>query len=278
MKKTTICILCVLMCLVLCACGKSEAVKNTEAAIEAIGTVTLDSGAAIEEAENLYAALPEEEKEQVENYELLLTSRDEYNQLRVSDVESKINGIGTVTLDSGNAITQAREAYDALDAGLQSQVSNYSALETAEEDYEFAVLLDTNLIKNYQNMSAYKPNLFEEGIKTWYGDLDAAATLMILYMVQGSSDKTVVITDANLSSQYICISESDNRVDIYAPYGDGLIMGYQYWPEAGTSQIGTVASSMEITDYLDMLVKAGIIDSYKKIPLTNIQRVLNAIG
>ena len=126
-------------------------------------------------------------------------------------------------------------------------------------------------------MSAYRPNLFEEGIKTWYGDLDAAATLMILYMVQGSSDKTVVIADANLGKQYICISESDNRVDIYAPYGDGLIMGYQYWPAAGSSQIGTVSSSMEITDYLDMLVKAGIIDSYKQIPLANIQRVLNAI-
>lgn len=278
MKRFFICILCVLLCLSLCACGKSEAVRNTEAAIKAIGTVTLDSGAAIEEAEALYAALPEEEKEQVDNYDLLLTARDDYDALRVDDVEAKINAIGEVTLESGNAISQAREAYDALGAELQSQVGNYSTLETAEETYEFAVLLDANTIKNYQPMSTSRPDVFEFSINDWYNDLDASAALMILYMVEGANNKTVVINKAKLGSQYICISESDNRVDIYAPYDDGLIMGYQYWPEEGRSQLGTVASTMKITDYLDMLVKAGIIDSYKVIPLLNIQRVLNALS
>lgn len=69
----------ILMLLLLCACGKSEAVKTAEALILAIGEVTEESGTAIIAAEEAYAELTPDEKENVENYNVLVAARDQYN-------------------------------------------------------------------------------------------------------------------------------------------------------------------------------------------------------
>lgn len=78
MKKTIVAtILMVLMCCVLWGCGKSEAVKNVEALIDGIGEVTVDSEESIEQAEEAYNALTDEEKAKVENADQLITKREE---------------------------------------------------------------------------------------------------------------------------------------------------------------------------------------------------------
>lgn len=51
----------------------------------------------------------------------------------VHDVEQKIAAIGTVTLDSEEAIQAARAAYDALSDQRKAQVSNYDVLLAAEK-------------------------------------------------------------------------------------------------------------------------------------------------
>ncbi|MCQ2419874.1 MAG: hypothetical protein MJ118_01930, partial [Clostridia bacterium] len=56
------------------------------------------------------------------------------NDKLISDVEASISKIGTVTLDSGNDIDAAQEAYNSLDAALQERVSNYSDIETARNN------------------------------------------------------------------------------------------------------------------------------------------------
>ena len=54
----------------------------------------------------------------------------------IADVIEKISAIdGTVTLDSRAGIETARAAYDALDASLQSEVTNAATLTTAETAY-----------------------------------------------------------------------------------------------------------------------------------------------
>ena len=67
MKKAVIFIVSIVLCVSLCACGKSEAVKSAEDAISAIGEVSVDSGDAIANAEKLYGILTDAEKEKVEN-------------------------------------------------------------------------------------------------------------------------------------------------------------------------------------------------------------------
>ena len=57
----------ILMCGLLCSCGKSDAVKNVELLIDEIGEVTVDSEEDIKKEEEAYNALSEKEKKQVEN-------------------------------------------------------------------------------------------------------------------------------------------------------------------------------------------------------------------
>jgi hypothetical protein len=58
---------------------------------------------------------------------------------KVTKVINLINAIGTVTLDSDGAITKARTAYDSLSEAQKEEVTNYTVLTTAEEQYELLV-------------------------------------------------------------------------------------------------------------------------------------------
>lgn len=86
-KKIVLLLLCVCVTMSICACGKSEATKNAEEAIESIGTVTLESLEKIENAEKLYGILTDAEKEKVENRLLLVEARETYDKLQ--EEESK---------------------------------------------------------------------------------------------------------------------------------------------------------------------------------------------
>lgn len=128
-----------------------KAVDKVEAAIDAIGTVTLESKEAIEEAEYLYAELADGKKKKVENRETLFAARDEYdNQVNaVAEVEAAIDAIGSpVTLASGQAVEKARNLYNKLREDLKDNVSNYSDLETREAAY-------TNLYNKEQAEKLY---------------------------------------------------------------------------------------------------------------------------
>ena len=57
MKRIVVLICSLCMCLSLCACGKSKAIKEAEAAIASIGEVSLDSSGAISQAKKLYELL-----------------------------------------------------------------------------------------------------------------------------------------------------------------------------------------------------------------------------
>ena len=129
------------LCLVLSGCSK---VQHAEKLIEEIGEVTIDSGPQIEAAEQAIAELNTDQKEKVSNLNLLETAKLQYadalelkkeNDKKIKQVEKKIQDIKTVTIDSGNAINMAREAFERLDPDLQSDVSNKDALFSAEETF-----------------------------------------------------------------------------------------------------------------------------------------------
>ena len=118
-------------------------IKSVEALIDAIGTVTLDSKSAIDEARKAYDKLTAAQQARVSNYATLTTAETTYAKL-VQDkadqdaadaVIAKIDAIGTVTLKSKKAIDAARKAYDKLTAAQQARVSNYATLTTAETTY-----------------------------------------------------------------------------------------------------------------------------------------------
>lgn len=200
MKRIISLLLVAVMCLSLCACGKSEAVTAFEDAVAQIGTVSIDSEEKIAAAEAAYEALTDKEKESVaELYTALTENRstldrlsavvalidaigdvtvdseaaivaaeNAYNELSDDDkaliadyaqkladstaaynkaveeklsseaavVSAEISAIGNVTLDSKSAIKAARNSYNALSADAKLYVTNYSALEAAEKEFD----------------------------------------------------------------------------------------------------------------------------------------------
>ena len=95
MKKAISLLLALVMCLSLCACGKSEAVKNVENLISGIGSVTISSSAAIKEAEEAYNALSDEEQTKVKNYSDLEKAKKDFAalgiQLTIDNYENYLN-------------------------------------------------------------------------------------------------------------------------------------------------------------------------------------------
>ena len=101
--------------------------------INAIGTVTPDSGDAIAAARAAYDALTDAQKEQVTNADTLTAAEARYTDvIAIDGVEKAIDAIGEVTLTSGDAIAAARAAYDALTDSQKAEVSNYDTLLAAE--------------------------------------------------------------------------------------------------------------------------------------------------
>ena len=134
-RKFQTLVLVILLCLMMCACGKSDAAQAADDLIMEIGTVTKHSEQHIVTAEAAVAKLTDREKKHLENYTILTDARARYSQLLIDEVIKAIEDIGVVTLESDYAISSARKVYDNLDPTLQTRVSNSGKLAAAEEAY-----------------------------------------------------------------------------------------------------------------------------------------------
>ena len=108
-------------------------VSNMEKQIEALGQISLNSGADIAAAEEALAALSEKEQGKVENRQGLEDARQIYESLVVEQV---IAEIGVVSIDSEAAIEAAEERYDGLSPEAQQLVSNAQTLHLARAAYD----------------------------------------------------------------------------------------------------------------------------------------------
>lgn len=129
MKKVIMLCLVVFVSLNLVGCGKSEALKAAENAIKSIGEVTLDRKTAIEEAKALVDALTEEDLAKLKILDMLMEAQDSYDALYI---ESLIDKLKNVTINSQGDAIAARSAYDKANDIVKSKVSNYNLLEEAE--------------------------------------------------------------------------------------------------------------------------------------------------
>lgn len=111
---------------------KAKLIADVEDTIAAIGEVGLDSGSAVSAARKAYDALDAALQGGVGNYSALTEAEDAFFAAQVKDVEDAIAAIGTVSLDSGDAIAAAHEAYGKYDSAIQQSVSNYDKLTDAE--------------------------------------------------------------------------------------------------------------------------------------------------
>lgn len=108
-------------------------------------------------------------------------------------VEEQIGSIGEISLDSGDTIRAARQAYDALESKDQEAVENSSLLEQAEAEYE-NLWLHTMVDYKWVNVNNGDVYSFEEGGK---GTHD---TMTISYKMD---EQEIAITEGAGTLQHI---------------------------------------------------------------------------
>ena len=124
--------------------------ERTMEAIDAIGTVTMDSEEAILLAEEKLEALDPKQRDKVTNQDVLRDARKEYNRQKqlIDDAIQAVNAIGEVTLDSGDVISNARllfeKARDLDTRGLLD--SARETLEAAETEYNRQINDQENIL------------------------------------------------------------------------------------------------------------------------------------
>ena len=194
-------------------------------AIDKIGTVTTDSKDSIQAAQKLYNALTSEEKEYVSNYDDLKNAEKAFAAVRSKAVIDAIDNIGTVTINSKETITTARELYDALDANEKSLVTNYKTLCDAEELYA----------------STEKQYDIEKHVKN-FNRKDDAVNGSTLYTHKNSiiSNKKTYITPV------ILISDNKAYLGVYYCYSGDMIL----WKNLTISIDGKVYNKN--VDYFDI--------------------------
>lgn len=164
MKKAISLLLVLVLVLSLAGCGKSAAAEAVDTMIAGIGTVTLDSEATVKSAEAAYNALTPEQKEELENYAILVAARTTLDSLlaekaeaehleivmsMAAEMDNMIAAIGEVTADSGDMIATVRDTYNTLDEETKGHVTLAAVLEEAEAAYaqikadEVAALIDS---------------------------------------------------------------------------------------------------------------------------------------
>lgn len=130
MKRVVLFLLVMVMCLSLCACGKSQAVKDVENAITEIGEVSLESNDVIQKAERLYNNLTEKEKADVANKAALVEARFAYDKF----YNDKIFEIAKEAYDT---LSEAAELYyfEAKNLFAVGEFANKNNVQITDADF-----------------------------------------------------------------------------------------------------------------------------------------------
>lgn len=120
------------MAICVSGCGKNSAVKTAEEAINNIGVVSVESGVLIEEAQKCYAALTENQKDEVENYRLLLDAQEQFEKLQKEEKAKEL----------------ATEISQMIDQFIKQDVRKQKDIEELNDLYESMGEEYRNLVKN----------------------------------------------------------------------------------------------------------------------------------
>ena len=185
MKKAISLFLALIMCLSLCACGKSEAVKETEQAIKAIGKVTMSSQDAIEEASNLFDALTSEEQAKVSNRNDLSKAKDEFQGLVDYYIEIADRIVSAYTPQLGDAYKFTGEYLEDEKTYVVMMSADEAQIDEIVKDKPYSDMIKQlsmkQLDENTEEISAELFLLMEQ-ITTAFGPEDSGITVATGYI------------------------------------------------------------------------------------------------
>ncbi len=206
---------------------------NAANAISAIGKVTLESGQAILKAETAYKSLSAEQRELVENYNVLVDARAIFDTMTLIDV------IGEVEPDSETKIKRAEQAYSALTEKQRAGVSNYGTLSAARNKVD--ILLSAAVMEKINAIGSVISIDSEESIieaETAYGILTQAQKNKVT-----NYDKLV---DARCI--YDAVKAIDNIGTITAESSILINIAKTLYDELNPSQKSKICNYSELTD------------------------------
>ena len=154
---------------------KSEAVKNVEAMIDALGEITADSNAALMDVQKAVDALTKEEKSMVENLGKLETAWETYNAMvlkaAAADIDAAIASMGEATYKNRQAIIDAMKLYSGTSADVQAYVEKASELQAAAATVAKEMMKKMEVEEDFvRNLSFYYHSQFPRGDEYWYAD------------------------------------------------------------------------------------------------------------
>lgn len=123
-------------------------IDHVKAQIDKIGSVSLNSKSSIKYARSEYENLSDAEKNKVSNYKVLEEAEETYYQKVIENVESIIDKIGEITLNSCDAVSNAKKVYNDLDDSTKEKISNRDRLLKAESDLDEILIAEMNKIIN----------------------------------------------------------------------------------------------------------------------------------
>lgn len=231
MKRVIALLLVSIICLSLCSCGKSDAVKAVEEAISQIGDVSIDSGDAIAYAEKLYDILTDKEKTQVENRLVLTDAVDAYEKV----VEAETERLRLESLTSLKAIyADLKDAYAIVD---QYGADLYTAWQLGiqqKEQFKGANLngsmkyLDSKLFLDYDDLldgatyalivNVYGSDWDSKSDEVKQNNRNAVATGTLFYMCSNNIPTACVCT---VTGAYLLNGSVENVNDALNSYISG---------------------------------------------------------
>lgn len=128
-KRTLPLVLSLLLCCALLAGCQSSAVKTVSELASQLDVTDPDRDL-VEQLREGYEALSPEEKAKIENIDILAEAEE---RLAAMDMDTMIQSLGEITLDSADAVAAARAAYEQLDPQIQEYVTGLDVLTAAEE-------------------------------------------------------------------------------------------------------------------------------------------------
>ena len=247
------------------ALQSAKQVYKVITAIELVKTVTKDSMANIVEAENLYAALTADRKEQVVNAELLTDART------VFAVVDLIESIGTVTLLSEPGIENAEIAYNGLTAGQKERVGNIGTLTS-----DRAVFDTMELIEAIGNVTAGSQSVISSAL-TAYNQLSTAEKKLVAnypeLQVKDVDCKILSIGTVSSSSK----SAIERAETAYGELPTGLQAQVLYFDQLREARL-TYDVTIAVFQSGTVLLGKGADYSYREINSSNLHDVLTSVN
>lgn len=230
-------------------------VGDIEAAISAIGAVSLSSGDAIENARAVYEKYDPDIQNATGNYDALKTAEESYSKLKIDNAIALISKIEGPELENEEAITAAQSAYKTLSDDEASKVTNRADLENVVAEFE-ALKAEAE-----RQAAIDEARAIVRVTGVWCSKPDSAGGVELYFNFVNNSDQVIKyinfgVTFYNSVGDIVqCKYEKANINYCYdtGPYakGEGNSGTYWYWGDYYNWEIASVELVSLNIEYMD---------------------------